>query len=468
MPDLADIGILGLGVMGANLALNLAEKGFRVAIHDTEGSRRTALSSGAFADRFDDCATDEALIRSIRPPRPIVILVPAGQPTEAAITALASRAQAGDVLIDAGNSDFNDTRRRAAELEARGFCFLGIGVSGGAHGARHGPALMAGGTAEIWDRVAPMFTAIAARYGDEPCAAWMGPDGAGHFVKTVHNGIEYADMQIIAEIYGLMRDGLQMDDDGIAATFRDWSSGPLSSYLVEITAEVAAARDLQTGKPLLQVIADRAGQKGTGRWSVIEAQRLGVVASTIEAAVGARNLSSATALRAQLAEAPKTEIATAGNVRSLSLQDLHDALYAGKIIAYAQGFDLLARASAEFDWGLNRAQIARVWRAGCIIRSAMLDEIAGVFDTASGNLLAAPSIHRRLPLMLPAVRRTVAAATLDGLAVPSLGAALANFDQLTRPRGTANLLQGLRDFFGHHGFERTDRAGGGYHGPWLA
>ena len=467
LSDLADIGVLGLGVMGANLALNLAEKGFRAAIYDTDEVRRAALAAGAFSNSFIDCATPEVLLASIRPPRPVILLVPAGAATEEVIEMLSARADAGDMLIDAGNSDFHDTRRRTAQIEARGQCFLGVGVSGGAEGARNGPALMAGGTSEIWERVAPMFTAIAARYGDDPCAAHLGPDGAGHFVKTVHNGIEYADMQMIAETYGLMRDGLLMAPEQIADTFGSWSSGPLSSYLVEITAKVLAARDTETDAPLVEKIADRAGQKGTGRWSVIEAQRLGAAASTIEAAVAARNLSGAQDLRAQLASAPKPDVAKAGNVRGLAAGDLHDALHAGKIIAYAQGFDMLEQASRSYEWSLDRAQIARVWRAGCIIRSSMLDEIAKTFDVDSGHLLAAPGVKDRLLELVPALRRTVAAATLDGIAAPALGAALAYIDQLSNPQGTANLLQGLRDFFGHHGFERTDRPGTGFHGPWV-
>ena len=287
MTELADIGVVGLGVMGANLALNLAEHGFRVAVFDHDLARSRQLAQGAFAERFIACGTEAELLAAIQPPRPVLMLVPAGDATDSAIHTLAQCASSGDLLIDAGNSDFHDTRRRTSALEAKGLTFLGIGVSGGAEGARNGPAMMAGGSAEIWDRVAPMLKAIAARHGDEPCAAWLGPDGAGHFVKTVHNGIEYADMQMIAEVYGVMRDGLGEDAQSVADVFGKWSSGPLDSYLVEITAEVAAAIDVETKLPILDVIADRAGQKGTGRWSVIEAQRLGVVASAMEAAVGA-------------------------------------------------------------------------------------------------------------------------------------------------------------------------------------
>ncbi|MEM7445265.1 MAG: NADP-dependent phosphogluconate dehydrogenase [Pseudomonadota bacterium] len=458
MSDLADVGMVGLGVMGANLALNLAEKGFRVAAYDRDPRQRAALANGT---QFIVCASAQDLLEAIRPPRPVILMVPAGEATDAALDRLAELATSGDLLIDAGNSDFHDTRRRAAMLESQGLNFFGMGVSGGAEGARHGPALMAGGSAVIWDRVAPMFKAIAARHGEEPCAAWLGPDGVGHFVKTVHNGIEYADMQMIAEIYGLMRDGLPADDARISAIFRDWADGPLSSYLIEITSEIAAATDPLTGQPILSVIADRAGQKGTGRWSVIEAQHLGAPVGTIEAAVGARNISAATGLREAVSSAARGHPVPTSDV-------MHDALHAGKIIAYAQGFDLLARASGTYGWDLKLAQVARVWRAGCIIRSGLLDEVAATFEAEPGaSLMTAPAFRDRLAPLIPALRETVSASALSGLTTPALASALSYLDQLSRPRGTANMLQGMRDYFGQHGFERTDRAGKGFHGPWV-
>ena len=461
MAELADIGIVGLGVMGANLALNLAEKGFRVAIFDCDPNKRAALTDGPMHQGFINCPDEPRMLAAIRAPRPVIMLVPAGGATDDAIKALAKHSSRGDLLIDAGNADFHDTRRRTAELEGQGLTFLGLGISGGAKGARHGPAMMAGGSREIWDRVAPMFTAIAAHHGDEPCAAWLGPDGAGHFVKTVHNGIEYADMQMIAEVYGLMRDGLGAAETSVAAMFREWSKGPLASYLVEITAEVASATDPLTDRPLLQIIADKAGQKGTGRWSAIEGQRLGAAATTIEAAVAARNLSAATDLRKVLSAPLKTTV-------DLGPSDLHDALHAGKIIAYAQGFDMLARASAEYRWNLKLADIARVWRAGCIIRSNMLDDIADAFTAQpDGSLLTAPTFRKHLAKSIPALRKTVAASVHAGIPTPALSSTLSYLDQLTRPVGTANMLQGLRDFFGQHGFERTDREGTGFHGPWV-
>jgi 6-phosphogluconate dehydrogenase len=369
-----------------------------------------------------------------------------------------------DMIIDAGNADFHDTRRRAAEAERPGQPYLGIGVSGGEEGARHGPSIMGGGPKPAWDRVAPILTAIAARFDDTPCAAWLGPDGAGHFVKTVHNGIEYADMQMIAETYGIMRDGLGLGAPEIAAVFERWNEGPLRSYLIEISSVVARTVDPATGRPVLDVILDRAGQKGTGRWTAIEAQHLGAPATTIEAAVAARNLSS------RLEERRAGAALFGGAPGSIPRDDallgrLEQALLAGKIACYAQGFGLLATASAEFGWALPLPDIARVWRAGCIIRSAMLDDMAQALESAPPNLMFAPAFAERMQASQGALRAVVADAALAGIPTPALAAALAYFDMLRTGRSTANLLQAQRDFFGAHGFERTD-APGTHHGPW--
>lgn len=459
----ADIGLIGLAVMGANLALNMAEKGSTVAVYNRTWEKTEAFMAGAgpLADRLIPCRTLEELAAAIAAPRPVVMMVKAGEAVDAQIAALRPLLAEGDILIDCGNANFRDTRRRVAELEGSGLAYLGVGVSGGEEGARHGPSIMAGGPAEPWSRVAPIFNAIAARHEGEPCCALVGPEASGHFVKTLHNGVEYADMQMIAEIYGVLRDGLGMDAAGVADAFSRWNEGPLKSYLIEITAEVARAVDWETGEPALDVILDSAGQKGTGRWSVIEAQRLGSVASTIEAAVGARNLSADMALRGALSRASL-------DVDVPGVDVLFDALHAGKIIAYAQGFDLLTRASMEFDWDLNLAQVARIWRAGCIIRSAMLDDIANAFEAKPrASLLTAPVFAERLAPLVPALRDTVARAALSALPTPALSNALLYLDQLCHPRGTANMLQGLRDYFGQHGFERTDRNGSGFHGPWV-
>ena len=465
----SDIGLLGLGTMGRALALNIAEKGFDIAVFNrtTEVTEQFAAQAGALAPRITPCETLEAFVAAIRAPRAIILMVPAGKPVDEMIAALRPLLGPEDLIVDAGNADFNDTRRRAAEAAAKGELFLGMGVSGGEEGARHGPSIMGGGPKAAWERVQPIFEAIAARYEGQPCATWMGEDGAGHFVKTVHNGIEYADMQMIAEVYGLLRDGLGLEADEIADVFDRWNEGPLKSYLIEISGIVARTLDPETHRPLLDVILDAAGQKGTGRWTAIEALMLGAPASTIEAAVGARNLS------ARLEERKSGEAifgpapSRIGEPLAALLPALEQALLAGKIACYAQGFGLLADASREFGWNLPLDAIARVWRAGCIIRSAMLDDMAQALAVPGlTNLMFAPSFASRMAESHAGLRAIVAKSALAGIAVPALSAALAYFDTMRTARGSANMLQGQRDFFGLHGFERLDRAGT-HHGPWA-
>ena len=466
----AEIGLIGLGVMGSNLALNIAEKGHRIAVFN-----RTDAAIGAFvkragdlAGRIEPCRSLDSLVRSIRGPRPIILMIPAGDPVDQQIEALKPLLDENDILIDAGNANFHDTVRRMAALSQSGPQFLGVGVSGGEEGARHGPSIMAGGPREAYDRVEPVLTSIAARFGDEPCSAWVGPGGAGHFVKTIHNGIEYADMQMIAEIYGIMRDSLRLSPPEMAEIFAVWNRGRLNSYLIEITASVLGVEDAETGGPLVDVILDRAGQKGTGRWAAIEAQMLAVPATCIEAAVAARSLS---AMKETREEAQKlfdpASPPPAPEDRTKILAELEHALLAGKIAAYAQGFAVMAAASRESGWQLPLATVARIWRAGCIIRSAFLDEIAKAFDRdgASGNLMLEPEFTAMMKSAHPALRITVGRAALAGLPVPALSAALAYFDGFRQARGTANLIQAQRDFFGAHGFERID-AEGAHHGVW--
>jgi 6-phosphogluconate dehydrogenase len=463
----SEIGLVGLGTMGAALALNIAEKGFPVAVFNRTGSITEGFVAGAgpLMQRLTPCATLEELVAALEPPRAIVLMVPAGAPVDQMIAALRPLLGKDDLIIDAGNANFRETRRRAADSEAAGSPYLGIGVSGGEEGARHGPSIMGGGPKAAWDRVAPILEAIAAKFEGTPCAAWMGPDGAGHFVKTVHNGIEYADMQMIAEAYGIMRDGLGLAAAEVAAIFALWNEGALKSYLVEITAEVARAIDPATGKPMIDVILDRAGQKGTGRWTAIEALHLGAPATAIEAAVAARNLSARLDERtAGAAIFPGAGARISGG--SELTRQLEQALLAGKIACYAQGFGLLAAASAEFGWSLPLAEIARVWRAGCIIRSAMLDDMAQALTSdPQTNLMFAPRFAGKLEASHPGLRAVVAEAARAAIPVPALGAALGYFDTMRTARGTANLLQAQRDFFGAHGFERIDRPGA-HHGPW--
>ncbi|MEL6701364.1 MAG: NADP-dependent phosphogluconate dehydrogenase, partial [Pseudomonadota bacterium] len=359
-----------------------------------------------------------------------------------------------------------DTPERTTRVEAAGFRYLGVGVSGGEDGARHGPSMMVGGSPEAWDPIRPVLEAIAAKYEGSPCVAHLGPDGAGHFVKTAHNGIEYADMQLIAEVYGLMRDGEGMSPGQIAPVFAAWNKGQLRSYLIEITAKVLAAEDAETGEPMVDVIVDQAGQKGTGRWTVIEAIRMGQSASIIEAAVGARVLSSERATRAVAAPI----LTPAGTEHALPFQemDLEAALLVGRVLAYAQGFRILKAADEEFGWNLDFARIAEIWRAGCIIRSDLLDDIATAFrsEPTHGRLILSDHFAPMLTSNVAALRRVVAAAVLRGLPVPALSSALSWFDEIRQARGTADLIQGQRDFFGAHGFERMDTGKTDQHGPW--
>jgi 6-phosphogluconate dehydrogenase len=451
--------------MGKALALNLAQKGFAVAVFNrtAQVTRDFHESAGDLAAQIIPTETLETLVAALKEPRAILLMIPAGAPVDNQTDDLIPLLDPDDMIIDAGNANFRDTNRRAAETPVR---FLGIGVSGGEEGARHGPSIMGGGPREAWDRVAPMLTAIAAEYEGTPCAAWMGDAGAGHFVKTVHNGIEYADMQMISEIYGILRDGLGKEAAEIADIFERWDRGPLKSFLIEISAKVARAEDAASGGPLLDVIADAAGQKGTGRWTVIEAQHLGAATPAIEAAVAARNLSAERKDRARGQETFGKADRLPAN--TLEEADLENALIAGKILCYAQGFAMMAKASEAFGWALPLPAIAKVWRAGCIIRSEMLDDMATALeDEPDQNLIFAAFFSDRLRKTHGSLREVVALSATHGLAAPALGAALGYFDTMRAARGTANMIQGQRDYFGLHGFERVDTGATGQHGPWA-
>jgi 6-phosphogluconate dehydrogenase len=463
----ADIGLIGLGVMGSNLALNIAEKGHAIAVYNRTTSKTGTFfeSAGELRERILPCNSLEELVAAIRPPRPIILMVSAGHAVDEEIAKLRKQLSENDIIIDAGNANFHDTVRRFKELESSGLTFIGMGVSGGEEGARHGPSIMVGGTKQSYERVEGVLNDIAAKYEGEPCCAWLGPDGAGHFVKTIHNGIEYADMQMIAEIYGIFRDGLGMKAKEIAPVFAGWNKGRLNSYLIEITANVLAADDPKTGRPMVDMILDRAGQKGTGRWSVIEAQQMGVPATAIEAAVASRSLS---AMKSEREAAEKAYGKLAREQKgAISRDDLELALFAGKIGAYAQGFAVMTAASREFGWNLPMGTIAKIWRAGCIIRSQFLGRITDAFEQNNelDNLFMAPGFIDMMKEAHPALRRTVAWTASAGLPAPALSSALAYFDGYRQGRGTANLIQGQRDFFGAHGFERIDQAGE-HHGPW--
>ncbi len=463
----ARIGVYGLGTMGSALALNFASRGIPTAVcnRETEWITPFLQEAGPLADHLCGAETLQGFVASLEAPRLILMMIPSGAPIDAMIAQLQPLLEAGDTVIDAGNADFNDTRRRSENFARTGLHFVGMGVSGGEEGARTGPSMMVGGSTHSWAQLRPVLEPIAARFQGLPCVAHVGPDGAGHFVKTVHNGIEYADMQMIAEVYGLLRDHAGMAAADIGAVFAGWNDGPLSSYLIETTAKVLQAIDPETGKPLVDLIQDQAGQKGTGRWTLIEALKLGQSASTIEAAVGARAWSSAKETRVAAADVlPAGALDTGLPAPGVLVQ----ALFAGRILAHIQGFEILRAASVEFEWALELAEIAEIWRAGCIIRSSLLDDLAEMLR-ASGSqpVLLAPDVGELLTPILPALRQAVSAAVQSGLPVPALAAALSWYDSARQGRGTANLIQGQRDAFGAHGFRRVD-LDGVHHGNWGA
>ena len=467
----ADLGVLGMGTMGASLALNFADNGgFTVAL-----GNRTVERVYGVRDEYPELATRlvptdsiEHFVSTLKSPRVVVLMVNAGKPVDDQMALVLPHLTPGDILIDAGNADFNDTVRREAHVKPTGIHFVGMGVSGGEVGARHGPSIMVGGDQKVWERLKPLLEPIAAKFDGSPCVDWLGPDGAGHFVKTIHNGIEYADMQMIAEVYGVLRDGIGLSAGEIGDIFGDWNTRGLQSYLIEITAVTLAEKDPETGKPLVDVIVDEAGQKGTGRWSVIEAQKLGVGATTLEAAVSARGISSRRGERAE-AERLFGDVQTARaefHADQSGLTELEAALETAKIIAYAQGYAVMSEASRDYEWNLPLGGIARIWRAGCIIRSRFLDDITQAYEAGEVvNLLQSPHFVTRVREGQASIRRVVAKAALAGLPVPALSAALAYFDDYRRARGTTNLTQAQRDLFGAHTFHRLDREGT-FHHKW--
>ncbi|GLQ57564.1 NADP-dependent phosphogluconate dehydrogenase [Devosia nitrariae] len=463
----ADIGLIGLAVMGSNLALNIAEKGHTIAVHNRSPGRIDEFVAEAREQGLDSktiAKYDLAdFVQTVKRPRSIIIMVKAGQPVDDMIEQLLPHLEAGDAIIECGNSLYTDTQRRFDYLTPKGIGYLGVGVSGGEEGARHGPSIMVGGSKEQWHNAEAVLTAIAAKFNGEPCCAYLGEGGAGHFVKTIHNGIEYGDMQMIAEVYGVMRDGLGMNPKACAEVFKEWNNGPLNSYLIEITGHVLDAVDEETGRPLVELILDKAGQKGTGVWSAIAAQQMGVPATAIEGAVAARSISSRKDERVA-AEAAYGK--RADRKADVTLADLEKALLAGKIVSYAQGFAVIAKASEENGWGLPLSTIAKIWRAGCIIRSRFLDQMSAAYAKGEAtNLLMVPDFIELMKESHPALRKIVAAAALGEFPMICLSAALSYFDSYRQAQGTANLIQGQRDFFGAHGFEIAGR-GKDLHGKW--
>ena len=462
----ADIGVLGLGMMGRNLALNIADRGFSVVGYERDPALLTQAM--ATAEGLIVHGELERCVASIKRPRALLLMITAGPPVDQSIKALLPLISPGDVLVDAGNSDYQDTGRREALLRQARIGYLGLGVSGGEEGARHGPALMAGGASAAYARVAPVLTAIAARADDgASCAARLGNAAAvGHFVKMMHNGIEYADMQLIAEIHDLLSRGYQLPAREISDVFAGWTNGPLASFLIEATATVLRRTDTETGMPLVDLILDTAGQKGTGRLASIAALEFAVAAPSIAEAVAARVVSS---LKDQRAAASVRFSRPVGDLPLLDQQQLADALLAGKICAYAQGFAVLSAASQAQGWELALDQVARIWRAGCIIRARFLDDVAAAFGStpALTNLIMAPEFARTLERTVPALRAVVTACVASGIPAPALSASLAYFDGYVSARLPANLIQAQRDCFGSHGYQRIDRPGT-FHSDWSA
>ncbi|MBT8202684.1 MAG: decarboxylating NADP(+)-dependent phosphogluconate dehydrogenase [Acidimicrobiia bacterium] len=467
----ADIAVIGLAVMGRNLALNMADHGHTVAVYNRTTSKTDAfMAEEGEAAGITAAATLEELVEGLATPRRIMLMVQAGGGTDAVIEQLVPLLDDGDIIIDGGNAHFEDTIRRTAALEDKGLLFIGTGVSGGEEGARYGPSIMPGGSPAAWPAVKDILQSIAAKVADgTPCCDWVGSDGAGHYVKMVHNGIEYGDMQVLAEAYSLMHDGLGMTHDEMAATFRSWRDGPLDSYLTDITADIMAARD-EDGEPLLEKILDAAGQKGTGKWTGISSLTLGVPVTLVAEAVYARVVSALKEQRVAASAVLTGPAPTIGGDREAIVADIHDALYASKIVSYAQGFMLLREAAAEYDWDLDYGAIAYLWREGCIIRSALLEHIKAGFgrDPDVASLVTDDYFRAEIEAAQDGWRRTVVRAVEAGIPVPAYSSALAFYDGYRTARLPANLIQAQRDYFGAHTYERVDRERGeAFHTEWA-
>ncbi|HMA21101.1 MAG TPA: decarboxylating NADP(+)-dependent phosphogluconate dehydrogenase, partial [Gemmatimonadaceae bacterium] len=461
--QIADIGLIGLAVMGENLALNIESRGYSVCVHNRTPAKITEFLHGrAKGKRFVGAQTLEELVSVLAPPRKIIMLVKAGGAVDELIGRLVPLLQRGDILIDGGNSLYTDTIRRTRLVESNGLLYVGSGVSGGEEGALHGPSLMPGGSVDAWPQIRPIFQAICARTPEgEPCCDWIGEDGAGHFVKMVHNGIEYGDMQLIAETYDLMKRGLGLGNARMHEVFAEWNTGELDSYLIEITRDILGFRSPE-GEEVIDLILDAAGQKGTGKWTVNAALDEGMPLTLIGEAVFARCLSAAKDERMHAATAIQPDVLPFRGDAGALVDDMRQALYASKIVSYAQGYQLLRSAATAREWNLNFGGIALVWRGGCIIRSAFLGDIKKAFDRNPRlvNLLLDPFFKEAVERRQAAWRRVVAAAVSLGIPVPCLGSALAYFDGYRSGRLPANLLQAQRDYFGAHTYERIDRPRG--------
>jgi len=468
----ADIGLVGLAVMGENLVLNMESKGFTVACYN----RTTKVVEQFIAGRAKDkkiigCRTPEELASNLKKPRKIIIMVRAGSPVDETIQKLLPVLEHGDIIVDGGNSNYEDTNRRIVELEAKGLMFFGAGISGGEEGALTGPSIMPGGSKEAWQHLKPIFQSIAAKVEDgSPCCDYVGQAGSGHFVKMVHNGIEYGDMQLITEAYGLLKNLIGLSNSQIADTLEEWNKGDLDSYLIEISRDIFRKKEENTNIDLIDLILDTAGQKGTGKWTVINGLDLGSPVTLIGEAVFARTLSSQKEDRVVASKILTGPVPKFEGDKAAFLEDLRQAVYASKIVSYAQGFVLLREAAKTFRWELNYGGIALMWRGGCIIRSKFLGKIKEAFDKNHNlsNLLLDDFFKEKIHAAQAGWRRVVSAAVLNGLYAPAFGTALSYYDGLRTERLQANLIQAQRDYFGAHTYERVDKPRGQFfHTNWT-
>lgn len=471
MNKLSDIGLIGLAVMGENLVLNMESKGFQVSVYNRSAQKvNDFLAARAKGKKIVGTSTIEELVASIERPRKIMLMIKAGSAVDEMIETLIPHLSPGDIIIDGGNTHFPDTNRRTAYVESKGLLYIGTGVSGGEEGALLGPSIMPGGSKAAWPLVKPIFQAIAAKVDDgSPCCDWVGENGAGHFVKMVHNGIEYGDMQLICEAYQIMRDYLGMSADEMHEVLKEWNKGELDSYLIEITRDILAYNDTD-GKPLVDKILDTAGQKGTGKWTGVAALDLGIPLTLIGEAVFSRCLSAVKEERVKASKILHGPAPKFTGDRARFINDIKDALYASKIVSYAQGYALMQAAAVEYKWKLNYGGIALMWRGGCIIRSAFLGKIKEAFDNnpAITNLLLDPFFKEKVEKAQAGWRNVVAASVTNGIPVPAISSALGYFDGYRCEKLPANLLQAQRDYFGAHTYERTDKPRGEFfHTNWT-
>jgi len=471
MTEKCDIGLIGLAVMGQNLVLNMSDHGFKVAVFNRTVSKVDDFINGSAAGReIYGAHSIEELVGMLKSPRRVMLLVKAGKPVDAFIDKLIPHLDPGDIIIDGGNSNYNDTIRRTEYVESKGLLYIGTGVSGGEEGARNGPSLMPGGSPSAWPFIKPIFQAVAAKVdGGVPCCDWVGENGAGHYVKMTHNGIEYGDMQLICEAYQLMKEALGMSNEAMHQVFAEWNEGKLDSYLVEITRDILAFKD-ENGEYVVDKILDTAGQKGTGKWTGISALDMGIPLTLIVEAVFARALSALIDERREAAKVLTGPVAQFDGDKAAFVKDLHDALYASKIMSYTQGYMLMRAAAEEYGWHLNYGGIALMWRGGCIIRSVFLGKIKDAFDKNPEltNLLLDDYFKTEVEAAQAAWRRVIAKAVELGIPVPAMSSALAFFDGYRRARLPQNLLQAQRDYFGAHTYERVDKPRGEFfHTDWI-